>query len=165
MKKSRFLSIGILLLSLMLILTACGGSPSTEGQPAGGNDSSDAEQKTASDKIKIMVVGPMTGDSANIGAHQLNGATLAAEEINAAGGVNGAMIELEVGDDQANPNQASILAEKIIVDDEILAVLGHINTGCSLSALPITKKLTCLSFQVQTPVTQFVMKVMATISV
>ena len=108
MKKSRFLSIGILLLSLMLILTACGGSPSTEGQPAGDNDSSDAEQKTASDKIKIMVVGPMTGDSANIGAHQLNGATLAAEEINAAGGVNGAMIELEVGDDQANPNQASI---------------------------------------------------------
>ena len=141
MKKSRFLSIGILLLSLMLILTACGGSPSTEGQPAGGNDSSDAEQKTASDKIKIMVVGPMTGDSANIGAHQLNGATLAAEEINASGGVNGAMIELEVGDDQANPNQASILAEKIIVDDEILAVLGHINTGCSLSALPIYEKV------------------------
>jgi len=140
MKKSRFLCIGILILSLMLILTACGGAPSTESQPSDDNSSSD-DVKTADGKIKIIAVGPMTGDSANLGVHQRNGAMLAAEEINAAGGINGLMVEVQVGDDQANPNQASIIAEKIIVDDEILAVLGHLNTGCSLSALPTYEKV------------------------
>lgn len=95
----------------------------------------------AAGRILFAVTGPMTGDSAAIGIQEKNGATIAVDEINAAGGIGGKKLEFVVGDDIANPNQASILAQKLSDNDEILFILGHVNSGCSLSALPIYEKV------------------------
>jgi len=96
---------------------------------------------SAGERILFAIAGPMTGDSAAMGIQMRNGATIAVDEINAAGGINGKKLEFIVGDDIANPNQATVVAQKFASDKEILFILGHNNSGCSMSALPIYEKV------------------------
>ncbi len=95
---------------------------------------------SAQEKILFAIAGPMTGDSAAQGIQMRNGATIAVDEINAAGGIQGKKLEFIVGDDIANPNQATVVAQKFATDNNILFILGHNNSGCSISALPIYEK-------------------------
>ena len=53
--------------------------------------------------IIIATAGPMTGQYASFGAQMKAGAEQAVEDINAAGGVNGEMLKLEIGDDACDP--------------------------------------------------------------
>jgi branched-chain amino acid transport system substrate-binding protein len=61
---------------------------------------------SANAQITVGVAGPMTGQYASFGEQLKNGATLALEDINAAGGVNGQQLKLSVGDDACDPKQA-----------------------------------------------------------
>lgn len=90
----------------------------------------------AADKIVFAVAAPMTGDSAAMGIQITQGAQIALDEINSAGGVGGKKMEMTVGDDEANPQKATILAQKLASNDKLLFILGHNNSGCSISALP-----------------------------
>src|SRR5437868_14175502 len=63
--------------------------------------------------ISVGVVGPMTGSEASFGQQFKNGAELAVAEINAAGGLLGQKLKLEVGDDACDPKQAVSVAEKM----------------------------------------------------
>src|SRR5215510_3590235 len=56
--------------------------------------------------ISVGVAGPMTGGEATFGRQLKNGAEQAVEDINAAGGVMGKKLKLEVGDDACDPKQA-----------------------------------------------------------
>lgn len=94
----------------------------------------------AADTIKFLVVGPMTGDSAAQGQQMRAGAKIAIEEINAAGGVNGKKMAFEVADDVGTPNQATLIAQKYSLDKDLLFVLGHNNSSCSIASLPIWEK-------------------------
>src|SRR3954467_5630030 len=62
--------------------------------------------------ISIGVAGPMTGQYASFGSLLKNGAEAAVADINAAGGVLGKKLKLEVGDDAFDPKQARAVAEK-----------------------------------------------------
>lgn len=90
--------------------------------------------------IRIGVGQPLSGPIANMGQDMLNGARMAAEEINAAGGVQlGAkklLIELVIADDAMNP-EAGKLAAKALVDTDVVAVVAHLNSGVSIAAAPI----------------------------
>jgi branched-chain amino acid transport system substrate-binding protein len=79
----------------------------------------------AADTIKIGMVVPMTGPIAEAGKYGMQGARLAIEEVNKAGGVlGGRMLELVTEDDQS-ANPTTILAfNKITGDKDIVAVLG-----------------------------------------
>lgn len=100
-----------------------------------------ASTSLAADEILFAVVGPMSGDSAALGIQERQGAEIAAKEINDAGGINGKMLKFIVGDDQANPNQATIVAQKFTDNEDILFVVGHVNSSCSISSLPIYQKV------------------------
>jgi branched-chain amino acid transport system substrate-binding protein len=79
---------------------------------------------TAADPIRIGMVVPMTGAIAESGRYGIQGAKLAIEEINKAGGVLGRPLELVTEDDQS-ANPTTILAfNKITGDKDIVAVLG-----------------------------------------
>ena len=67
-------------------------------------------------QIKIGSAGPMTGQYAAFGEQLRRGATMAVEEINAAGGVNGQKLELLIGDDACDPKQATAVANKMVSD-------------------------------------------------
>ena len=86
----------------------------------------------AADNIKIALAGPVTGPVAQYGDMQFVGAKMAIEQINKAGGVNGAQLEGVVYDDACDPKQAVAVANKI-VNDGVQFVVGHL---CSSSTQP-----------------------------
>ena len=91
--------------------------------------SKDAASGGANDAIKVGVYGPFTGGSSPMGASMRDGARLAAEEINAKGGVLGKKIELVERDDQATPERGAQVMQDLVSNEKVVAVLGPINTG------------------------------------
>ena len=83
--------------------------------------------------IKVGVAGPLTGPNAAFGAQLQKGAEQAAEDINAAGGINGEKIILSFGDDVSDPKQGVSVANKF-VGDGVKLVVGHFNSGVSMPA-------------------------------
>lgn len=90
------------------------------------------------DTIKFGVAGAHSGDLASYGLPTVNAAQLVIEKVNAAGGVNGKMVELLVEDDVCKPEVATNTATKL-VSDGVDVVLGHICSGATKAALPIYK--------------------------
>jgi branched-chain amino acid transport system substrate-binding protein len=82
--------------------------------------------------ITIAVAGPITGSQATFGRQMKNGADQAVADLNAAGGVLGRKLKLEVGDDACDPKQARSVAEKL-AGMKVAAVFGHY---CSSSSIP-----------------------------
>lgn len=117
MNKKVFLSI-VLVLTLVA-LTACGGGSKDSG---GG------------DKLIIAAANPMTGDSAQFGDMKAKAIQLAIDEVNAEGGIDGKLVELIAEDDTGNPKEAPNVAQKIAGNNNILAVVGHWNSSCTLAA-------------------------------
>ena len=87
----------------------------------------------ASADVTIAVAGPMTGDLASFGEQLRRGAEMAIADINAAGGVNGEQIKLEIGDDQCDPKQAVQVANDL-VKKGVVFVAGHFCSGSSIPA-------------------------------
>jgi branched-chain amino acid transport system substrate-binding protein len=83
--------------------------------------------------IKIGVAAPYTGDTADGGIQILQGAELAAAEVNASGGIQGKRVEIVPADDAANPATAAETARKL-VDAGVVAVVGHKDSGVSIPA-------------------------------
>lgn len=83
--------------------------------------------------ILVGVAGPITGPNAAFGAQLQKGAEQAAADINAAGGVNGEMIKIVLGDDVSDPKQGISVANKFVADG-VKFVVGHFNSGVSIPA-------------------------------
>jgi branched-chain amino acid transport system substrate-binding protein len=90
--------------------------------------------------VKIGHVAPLTGGIAHLGKDNENGARMAVDEINAAGGVDagGTKVKLELvaEDDKADPKEGTLAAQKL-VDAGVVAVVGHLNSGTSIPASKI----------------------------
>ncbi|MDR5819445.1 branched-chain amino acid ABC transporter substrate-binding protein [Caballeronia sp. LZ043] len=89
--------------------------------------------------VKIGHVAPLTGLQAHLGRDNENGARLALEEISAQGlTIDGHSIRLELDsqDDAAEPRTGTEAAQKL-VDDHVVAVIGHMNSGVSIPASKI----------------------------
>lgn len=90
--------------------------------------------------IKIGMVQPLTGPVSFGGNTLLNGARLAVEEINAAGGVLGKKLELVPEDGQCVPPKSVNAAEKLIVRDKVPVILGAYCSSSSAAVKPVTNK-------------------------
>ena len=123
--KNRALIAGIL--AALAVSTACerrsGGTP-----------------ETATGDVLVGMYGSLTGDGASFGQSSVEGAQLAVEEINAAGGVLGRKIRLLVEDDQSRPEEASSAVTKLITQDKVVAVLGEVASRRTLAAAPVAQK-------------------------
>ena len=89
-------------------------------------------------EVRMAVAGPLTGPQAAIGREVLNGATLAVDEWNAAGGVRGRKIVVFSEDDADSPQKAAEVAEALAARHPLF-VVGHVDSGCSLATFPIYK--------------------------
>ena len=85
------------------------------------------------DDIPIAVAGPMTGPLAAFGEQLRRGSEMAVKNINAAGGVLGKQLKLEIGDDQCDPKQAVQVANDL-VQKGVVFVAGHFCSGSSIPA-------------------------------
>lgn len=130
MKKLVSVSLAAVMVASM---TACGSNntaettaaAAAETTAAAGETSAAAESQTAADgaSFKIGVTGPLTGAAAAYGNAVVNGAMLAADEINAAGGVNGYTFEVN-GQDDENDTEKAINAYNTLKDWGMQILVG-----------------------------------------
>ncbi|MFZ5912325.1 MAG: ABC transporter substrate-binding protein [Chloroflexota bacterium] len=112
----------------LLLLTACGNQP----KPA------------SVDVVRVGVLYPLSGDLASTGQDNQNGAVLAAEEINAAGGIQslgGAKLELVFGDTQGNPDIGAQETERLIQEENVVAIIGAYQSSVTKPATQAAERL------------------------
>src|SRR5262245_12722232 len=102
---------------------------------------SGTSEQSATGEILVGMYGSLTGDGASFGQSSVEGAQLAVEELNSAGGVlGGRKIRLLVEDDQSRPEEASSAVTKLITQDKVVAVLGEVASRRTLAAAPVAQK-------------------------
>lgn len=130
------------LLCFMLILTiaACNGTTpedSNESEPLDNVPETATVDSAPAEPIRIGVSTPITGSFAENGIGTQVALEMAAEEINAAGGVQGRTIELVIQDSKSEPTQSAQIATMFTEDDTILAEIGDFASGACIAAAPI----------------------------
>ena len=109
----KMMSVALTAAMAVTMLAGCGG---------------EEKEKASSDTIKIGGIGPVTGDAAIYGNAVKNGAELAVKEINEAGGINGAQIEFNFQDDEADAEK-SVNAYNTLKDWGMQALLGTVTSA------------------------------------
>ncbi|VVD77165.1 ABC transporter substrate-binding protein [Pandoraea horticolens] len=89
--------------------------------------------------LKIGVAEALSGGAAQYGAAIKNGFQLAADEINAAGGINGNKLVLQVEDEQGKKEEAINVFKKLIFQDKVLMVFGPTLSNSAQAADPIAQ--------------------------
>ncbi|MCH5260442.1 MAG: ABC transporter substrate-binding protein [Lachnospiraceae bacterium] len=126
--------------------TTDGGSNVTDSADAAdtsdAGNSADAADSTggataAGGAFKIGGIGPLTGGAAVYGIAARNGSQIAVDEINAAGGINGMMIELNFQDDELDAEK-SINAYNTLKDWGVQVLDGCVTSGCSIAVSDLT---------------------------
>ncbi len=92
------------------------------------------------DSIRIGFFGPLTGNTATAGQSLRNGARVAIDEINAAGGLLGKPLTLVEYDDRSSPEQAVKSAFRLVTRDRVTAIVGSLHSGNILAAAPILEE-------------------------
>lgn len=95
------------------------------------------EDTWANDPVYIALSAPITGNYAEYGTNFKRAITLAVDEANAEGGINGRPIELIIGDSKGVPKESATLAQKFVSDRRIVAELGDFTSTSSLAAQSI----------------------------
>jgi len=90
-------------------------------------------------EILIGFSGQLTGINSDLGIQGRNGVILALEEINSSGGIAGKKIKLIIKDDQGTPKGA-IKADKELIKQNVVAIIGHMTSDQTMAALPILEK-------------------------
>ncbi|MBO8444037.1 MAG: ABC transporter substrate-binding protein [Spirochaetes bacterium] len=95
----------------------------------GGSESTSAD----SDTYKIGFIGPLTGDNANYGIRCSNATNLAVSEINAAGGIDGKMLEVISENSLGTVDGAIAAYEKLVYSDGVVGIIGPVFTSPALA--------------------------------
>ncbi len=129
----RWPLVGLAALAVVAVvaLSACQSQPSSS---AGGTAAGGAKD------VKIGFFGPLTGDSASDGTSAKNGAEMAINELNAANAIPGVKLVLVPYDDQNKSEQASSVAQKLIEQDKVAAVVDGSYSTPSRAAGPIFQR-------------------------
>jgi len=129
------------LAALTLLLAACGDSDDASDTTAEDGDTTAAPGgEPSGDAIVIGMATSLTGGAALFGEGNRDGAQLAVDELNAAGGVLGRQIELIVRDDQADPDVGKDQARDLIVDQGAVALLGPVSSAVGLAITEISEE-------------------------
>ncbi len=118
--------------AIALVASACGGAapqPTTQATAAAPKLD-----------IKVGVAISFTGAANVYGPSQKNGVELAAEELNAAGGINGAKLIVLVEDDGSTPQQSITVFKKFIEQDKVAAILGPTLSNSAAGAHPVAQQ-------------------------
>jgi branched-chain amino acid transport system substrate-binding protein len=156
-----------LLAVLSLIVAACGGDDTTEtsttsGEPAGTTTTAEAPADTTTTTPPATTTEPPPGEPIKIGmltqvggppfapwgVNVRDGMLLAAEEINAAGGVDGRMIEI-VSQDDENTDTAGVAGFERLVEEGVVAIGGIISSTVGAAVAPLAEELQMPTFLVK----------------
>ena len=132
-KLTKLLSL-VLCLAMLFSLAACASKDDTTTDTS--SDTSDTTDTTSDGEktVRLGLIGPMTGDNANYGTSTRDGAQIAVDEINEAGGVNGYTFVLDTQDSQGDPDSA-VSAYGKLMDSGMNVSLGCVLSGEAQSVI------------------------------
>ena len=128
-------SVAIAAVPTAVLAAGCGSSDSASSSTAAATTAT-----APANSISIAVEAPLSGDQAASGQDMLNGVKLAADEVNAKGGVLGKQINIIPVDDKADPATGKTVAQQTVDQGLAVAVIGPYNSGVGIENLSIYKK-------------------------
>lgn len=140
----------IFVLFLVAVLAACGGASQTGGGGGGdtastsSNTESQASSSSGAGEIKEYKIGAIyskTGPNSPLGEPEWNTTLLLEEKINAEGGINGIPLKVILADDESTQEKATQEINRLINDEQVLAVLGSSGSGESLAMKGVAMQL------------------------
>ena len=135
-KLTKLLSL-VLCLAMLFSLAACASKDDTTTDTSSDtSDTADTTDTTSDGEktVRLGLIGPMTGDNANYGTSTRDGAQIAVDEINEAGGVNGYTFVLDTQDSQGDPDSA-VSAYGKLMDSGMNVSLGCVLSGEAQSVI------------------------------
>ena len=111
-----------------------------------GAQAQKASQGVSKDEIVLGSIQDLSGPIAGFGKQARNGMMLRVDEINEQGGINGRKIKLIVEDSAYDPKKAVLAAQKLVNQDKIFMMVGHIGTATNLAAMPIQFEKNVINF-------------------
>jgi branched-chain amino acid transport system substrate-binding protein len=103
--------------------------------------------RAQADKIKIGHLTPLTGFLGALGAYAQLGIRMAAEEINASGGVTGRQLDI-LSEDSVNPATAATKAQRMLDQDGVAFLMGEINSASALTIMQVAERNKRLFMQI-----------------
>jgi len=111
-----------------------------------GAGSAMAQQGVSKDEIRIGTIQDLSGPLAGFGKQSRNGMQLAVDELNEQGGINGRKLKLYVEDSGYDPKKAVLAAQKLVNQDKIFIMAGHIGTAQNMAAMPVQFEKNVINF-------------------
>lgn len=105
-----------------------------------------AQQGISKDEITLGSIQDLSGPLAGFGKQARLGMMLAVDEINETGGINGRKIKLLVEDSGYDPKKAVLAAQKLVNQDKIFMMMGHLGTAQNLAAMPVQFEKNVINF-------------------
>ena len=105
-----------------------------------------AQQGVSDTEIVLGSIQDMSGPLAGIGKQDRLGMMLAVDEINEQGGINGRKLRLIVEDSGYEPKKAVMAAQKLVNQDNIFMMVGHIGTAQNMAAMPVQFEKNVINF-------------------
>ncbi|MDP2370657.1 ABC transporter substrate-binding protein [Rhodoferax sp.] len=105
-----------------------------------------AQQGVSNTEITLGSIQDLSGPIAGFGKQVRLGMMLAVDEINEQGGINGRKIKLLVEDSAYDPKKAVLAAQKLVNQDKIFMMLGHIGTAQNMAAMPVQFEKNVINF-------------------
>lgn len=131
----RLISLALAGAMTVTLLTGCGGSDTPAGGSASGGSSG-----SGSSKHTLAASIPLTGNLMQYGISYQNALKMAVDDFNAAGGLNGEDVILEINDDKGDQKEAINLANKIVEEKDVFAVVGSFGSSVSMAAAPVYQR-------------------------
>ena len=105
-----------------------------------------AQQGVSKTEITLGSIQDLSGPIAGFGKQARLGMMLRVDEINEQGGINGRKIKLIVEDSAYDPKKAVLAAQKLVNQDKIFMMVGHIGTAQNLAAMPVQFEKNVINF-------------------
>src|SRR3954447_19386287 len=103
-------------------------------------------QGVAKNEIVVGSIQDLSGPIAGFGKQVRLGMLLRVDEINEQGGLNGRKLRLIVEDSAYDPKKAVLAAQKLVNQDKIFIMLGHIGTAQNMAAMPVQFEKNVVNF-------------------
>lgn len=136
MKMKKFFALMMAMVMCLGLLAGCGQDAGDEATDAPTSEAPASEAPEGSDAagaaFKFGGIGPLTGENATYGVAVMNGAQIAVDEINAAGGINCYQVEFSFQDDVSD-SETAMNAYNKLMDNGMQVLVGPVTTGPAIS--------------------------------
>ncbi|MBA4328628.1 MAG: ABC transporter substrate-binding protein [Polaromonas sp.] len=105
-----------------------------------------AQQGVSKTEITLGSIQDLSGPIAGFGKQARLGMLLRVDEINEQGGINGRKLKIIVEDSAYDPKKAVLAAQKLVNQDKIFMMVGHIGTAQNLAAMPVQFEKNVINF-------------------